>query len=582
MIISEIITINRVTKRSKLSNSLTMLATFLVVFSFLGVFSAATFASDAVMTGLQADQAEKSEDNKAEDKKCDEQPAEEKKAEEAAKEEPKVAETKKDEEPKKEEPKAEEPKKDEPKAEEPKKEEPQAAPAPESVELVFEQLQMRIKLPGVFEANNPAIIRLKADEFNAFELVEVVKQGQFVNEGDVLVKFEPKKYEEALAEKERAFKLSEMSMKEEELNFSTLEAKTPMLYEAMLLAKRYADEDLGYFYRVTEGLNEKLSDFSFKMSEFGVELAREELKQLEKMYASDDLVEETEEIILKRTKMQLQQAENYFERTKLNYERNKEVMKQREEADLKRRTKMEEIDFQKTKELFAHTLEVAKIRLERRRIQQEKEKESLDKMREDKKWLTITAPCSGVVYYGEYKDGKWNGAPMIAASLKVKENVKNDSVLMTIVEPKPTLVRITVPEKELFWVTVGTEGKAAPVAFPDLRFAVKIFEMNEYPGVANEYVALANVNVEGSKVVASMNATVDLLVYDKSTIMVPNSAIKRVDTEDDFETHGYVFVLGDENKTEKVKVRTGKTKGDKTELLEGVSAGQKILKTAEK
>ena len=471
--------------------------------------------------------------------------------------------------------------KEEPKKEEPKKEE--AKPAPESVELKNEPIRITVKLPGTFEAKEPKQIELASEEFGDFKIVEFVGHGQKINEGDTLIRFDQKKYDEALAEKERTFRLSEMSLQEEELSLKNLEDKTPMLQEAMMLAKRYTDEDFAYYNNVTEILNEKSRDFYFKWAEFRVELAREELKQLEKMYASDDLVEETEEIILRRTRMELESSERSFEASKKDYERYKEVLKDRDDVARKRRARLDELDFQKTKELFPQTLEKAKIAIDRKRIAFEKEKESLQKLREDKKWLTIRAPTSGIVYYGDYKEGKWNGAPLIFGQLKVGENVKKNTVLMSIVEPRPSLLRIAVPEKELHWLKSGTEGKVVPTANPELKFETKIFSLNEYPGVAGDYTAMLNVDVKDNKIVPSMTGNVELVVYEKKeTLLVPDTALKRVEDEDDSDTHGYVFLLKEENKTEKVKVKTGKTKAGKTEILEGVSVGQKILKTAEK
>jgi len=464
----------------------------------------------------------------------------------------------------------------------PKAEEPKPA-ALESIELKHEALRLTVKLPGTFEAKEPKQIQLKSEEFNDFKIVEFVKHGQKVSEGDTLIRFDQKKYDEALAEKERAFRLSEMSLQEEVASFKNLEDKTPLLQEAMMLAKQYADEEFAYHYNVLEAVDDKMREFSFQWAQFRVELAREELRQLEKMYASDDLVEETEEIILKRTRMELASSEQSFETSKRTYERYKEVIKARDDVARKRRARTEELDFQKTKDLFPQTLEKARIALERKQIQFEKEKESLQKLREDKKWLTIRAPVGGVVYYGEYKDGKWAGAPQIYGQLKIEENAKKETVLMSLVEERPSLLRVAIPEKELHWVKVGTEGKVIPVANPDLKFNVRISELNEYPGVAGDYVALMNVDVQGNKIVPSMNAGAEFVVYDKNdAILVPNSALKRVEDEEDSDTHGYLFLLKQDNQTEKVKVKTGKSKGEKTEILEGVSVGQKVLKTAEK
>src|SRR5207237_1152552 len=54
---------------------------------------------------------------------------------------------------------------------------------------------------------------------------------------------------------------------------------------------------------------ERMANFQVTSSNHGLEYAREELAQLQKMYRSKDLTEETEEMILKRQRHQVEQAE---------------------------------------------------------------------------------------------------------------------------------------------------------------------------------------------------------------------------------------------------------------------------------
>ena len=78
------------------------------------------------------------------------------------------------------------------------------------------------------------------------------------------------------------------------------------------------------FYDVTTLLRDpegfKLSidsmEFSLRSSQQQLENQKEELKQLEKMYRSKDLTEETEEIILKRQRFAVEQSEHFLRLTK--------------------------------------------------------------------------------------------------------------------------------------------------------------------------------------------------------------------------------------------------------------------------
>ena len=56
-----------------------------------------------------------------------------------------------------------------------------------------------------------------------------------------------------------------------------------------------------------------------------LEYVQEELKQLEKMYKADDLTEETEEIVLKRARNNVDQMKFFTEMVKYEHDRDKEI-----------------------------------------------------------------------------------------------------------------------------------------------------------------------------------------------------------------------------------------------------------------
>ena len=81
-------------------------------------------------------------------------------------------------------------------------------------------------------------------------------------------------------------------------------------------AKRLADEDLDYFNKVDGPFNEQMAAFLVKSAENDLSYETEELKQLEKMYKADDLMEDTEEIILKRARDNVERAKFMVQRAK--------------------------------------------------------------------------------------------------------------------------------------------------------------------------------------------------------------------------------------------------------------------------
>lgn len=456
---------------------------------------------------------------------------------------------------------------------------------PETLELKKEQLRLTSKLTGTFESKRSETVRLKGEVFTTFELLEVVPHGTKIRKGDVLIKFDPQKYDEAFTERKRALRLSEISLKEEEIAFKYLEKRRPLQKEAIERNQKHEEEDFVYFFNVEQDMMKKMFGFTVKVYQFYLDSAKEELRQLEKMYEADDLVEDTEEFILKRSKFMVEAQQFMFERSKVQADYMKDVMLHRMEESMRQGAKLSRYEYEMSKETFDFTFEQARLKLEKTKETHAKLVEQHEKFVKDKQMLTLKAPCDGIVYYGEYNSklspGKWNGASTVAGAMKIGESVSNKTVLFTVVDPKPSRIRATVGEKELHWIDVGTRGTVAPTAFPDVRYQVRVVERDTCPTAANNFVAIMSVDLpEDGKVFPAMTGAVELVVYDKKeTVMVPTAAIKREEMENDSWNHAYLYVY-EENKTvDKIKVKTGQVKGEKTEILSGFQSGNQVFKT---
>ena len=467
----------------------------------------------------------------------------------------------------------------------PKDETKKEEPKPDTIELKKEPLRLTVKINGLFESKKAEAVRLKGEDFGDFELKKTIPHGAKVRKGDVLIEFDPKKYEEALVEKKRALRLSEMSLKEEEINLKYLGLRHPLNKETFERSKKYDDEDLLYYFNVEQEWMKKMSGFRMKIAQFYVDNAKEELKQLEKMYAEDDLIEETEEFILKRSKFMVEVEEFFYEMDKMYSDRTLEVALPRMNVRMRHSAKLRELDYRRTRETFDFVLEQTKLRYEKAKETHGKLVEQYKKFTKDKQLLTLKSPADGIVYYGEYNGefsrGKWNNAAAVASGMKVKEVIKNNQVLFTIVDPKPTVIRIAVAEKELHWINAGTQGIVTPTAFPNDRYKVKVTQRNSVPSPSNDYVAILSVEMpDDAKVYPNMSGSVELTVYDKKeTLLVPTAALKREEMEEDSWNHAYLYVY-EEGKKEAVKkkVKTGQVKGDKTELIGGIATGTKVYK----
>lgn len=486
-----------------------------------------------------------------------------------------------------------EPAKEETKSAEPKKPEPTKPnePKPDTVELKKEPLRLTVKLNGTFEPRQTEQIRLKGKEFTNFKLSEVIEHGRKVNSGEVLVQFEPKEYEDAFADRKHALRLSEIALAEEEANMHLLEQRKQMEKTAWERSKKYEDEDFVHFFDIEWPLQKRNMEMSMKSSQFSLDSAREELRQLEKMYRDDELVEETEEFILKRQKMLVEFAAFSHERQKLIADFREKFAMPRSEISIRESKQLFDLQFEKTRKTFDFSLEQAQIRFQKMKESHAKLVKQYNDFIADKAMLTLTAPMDGIVYYGDYNGdltkGKWNNASAVAVGFRKGESVRNDQVLFTIVDPRANRLRFSVPEKELNWCKVESKGIVTPTAFPNTRLSGNIVALNDYPTVNGDYQAVLAVNVERElKIYPSMTGAVEFVSYEnKEAFLVPTAALKREEIEDDSWNHAYLYTY--ETKTEnnkeiktvsKTKTKTGEVKGDKTELLGNFNVGDQVFK----
>ena len=458
---------------------------------------------------------------------------------------------------------------------------PAAKPAPSSPPthtVKAEPFRIEISLDGTFVAQKMTEIVLKPDTWSTFKVEEAVEHGETVSRGDVLVKFDPKAIDEAVADGETNRRLSEISLKQAEANLKMLDATTPMDVAMAERAKKMADEDRARYFKIEREMDKKSAEFSLKRAQQYYENDLEELKQLEKMYAADDLTEETEEIILKRQRAEVEQSKFYLEQAKLRYEETLQIRMPRSEESMKYSDQLLELSTQKAKFSLPLTLEQQQLELEKLKVLRERSAEKFKKLLADQKLMTVEAPVGGVLYYGKCVNGTWTTGAAAAGNLKPGKSVAANDPFMTIVSTRPMVVRAVVAENDLQWIKSGLRGSARPAAYPDLRVSATVSEINGIPAADGKFAATLRVNLDADAegLMPGMTCKVKLVPYQKTrTLSVPLSALKTDEIDD---TKHYVQLVGDDAKPKKQPVEVGQRTDAKAEILDGLVAGDKVLK----
>lgn len=439
-----------------------------------------------------------------------------------------------------------------------------------------DMLRIELELDGVFTAQTMTPLELRPESWSSFKVVKAVEHGEHVEKGDVLVEFETDKIDEAIADRETAQELAELSLKQAELGLELLEKTTPIDLKMAERQKEMMAEDLKRFLEIDLELSKKSAKNSLESSEHTLEYQLEELKQLEKMYKADDLTEETEEIILKRQRHAVERARFYLELAKNRYDETMNVYLPRDKESMQVSNELYQMQMDRTKAVLPINLKQERIALEKLKVEQKRDKEKFEELKKDRDLMTLTAPASGIVYYGKCVRGKWSGATTVAEKLEPEASV-SPGTLMTIVSPRPLQIRAEVSESDLHWVHEGMNGTVKPKALPDARARATIVERDQIPGVDGKFAATFRVglNEEMDPIMPGMDCKVELVPYlKKRTLVIPAKAMKTDEVDD---TRHYVQLINDAGKPVKQAVTIGKKKDDLVEILDGLAKGDKIL-----
>ena len=145
-------------------------------------------------------------------------------------------------------------------------------------------------------------ISIQPETWADFTITSVVPQGAIVKKGDTLIGIETKHIDKNIAEAEQARASAALTLAQAKHDLAQLEMITPRSLANHERAEKEATENLAWYTEIGHPNEIEATKRSVKKAEFSLAYQQEELKQLLKMYAEDDKTEETEEIILKRTR----------------------------------------------------------------------------------------------------------------------------------------------------------------------------------------------------------------------------------------------------------------------------------------
>jgi len=433
-------------------------------------------------------------------------------------------------------------------------------------------IKIELEFDGVFEAKNTTPIVLRPEQWSTLKVLKAVDHGTRVERGDLLVALDTEEIDQAIADLRKELKLAQISYEQAQTQLAVLEKTTKLNLEA---AKRKIDaarEDYRFYDETARPLTYESAEKSLESAKNYLEYQQEELDQLEKMYASDDLTEETEAIVLRRARNALDRAKFSFKQSQASYDQLKNYLLPRHDISQKDAAERAELAYRIERETLPAALTKQRLEVEKQRVALERQREKLAELERDRAGMNVKAPTEGIVYYGDCIRGKWQSVQTYEKKLRRGGTLTPQDVFMTVVETHPLFVRAAVEEKQLTDLTVGLKGSVAPVAFPAEELPVIVQSVSLVP-LDGKYDTTLSLGGKYSDVMPGMNGKVTLTVYEKEDgLSVPPQAIGSDDAKTKF-----VMKVNKNGKHQKVLVKTGRQTDQWVEIVAGLRPGDKVL-----
>lgn len=449
---------------------------------------------------------------------------------------------------------------------------PDKAKAP-TVKVERGTIKSEASFKGVFEATDMVEVNLKPEVWSNFPVLKAVEAGTVVKSGDQLIEFDPEKIDKAIREAEYEQRMGEYQMKAMELDMPLAERANPLDMASAERAYKHAKEDYDKWVKQDKKVAIENAEFSLRSAQQSLDNQKEELKQLEKMYRSKDLVEETEEIILKRQRFAVEQSEHFLRLSKNRRDQVINIDLPRREKELTDGLERAEIAYIKAKASIPMSLDQKRLSMEKAKYDRDRSKEKFANMKKDRALFTVKAPADGVVYYGRCVQGNWTSS---ATKLQKGGAVMGDEVFMTIIKPGTLFVRGSIDEKDSKVVLPGQVCKIATPAFADAKITGAIDKVAPVP-VGGSYEVKVKLGATDVPVIPGMTAMVRVATYEKKDALTLPLPCIFADENDDDKQVVYKAVAG--GKPEKVAVKIGKKSGGKAEILSGLSEGDEVMLT---
>jgi HlyD family secretion protein/macrolide-specific efflux system membrane fusion protein len=260
---------------------------------------------------------------------------------------------------------------------------------------------------------------------------------------------------------------------------------------------------------------------------------------------------------------------------KLRHAEALKFMLPRQEESAKESTDRVTLTAEGAKIVLPLILKKQQLDLEKMKVDRARSEKTLKELLADRESMAVSSPVDGVVYLGKFADGSFSATS--AEQLQRGASLPVNKVFMTIVQPRPMVVRAETPEKDLQYVHAGLKGVARPTGYPDVKLSTTVADVADVPSAANTFDTKITIgDQDDSPLMPGMTCSVKMIGYrKKDALIVPPSALK---TDPLNEEKHFVWLVGEKGEGKRHRVTVGKRTDKEVEILKGLSEGDRVLR----
>ncbi|MFN0059854.1 MAG: hypothetical protein ACKVX7_15455 [Planctomycetota bacterium] len=439
------------------------------------------------------------------------------------------------------------------------------------------EFKRTVERPGVVRPAAATELRIELEAY-AGELLlrEITEHGTPVNKGDIVARLDTRGIEKQIEASEReaisARVRYEAAVERDQLENAAARSELDRARTAFARSERalkaYLEQELEYARRERELSNQNWNA--------GIDDQKEELAQLEAMYRADELVDATEEIVLKRSRRQLANTLASFQLYQDRQRLAVDVTEAHETASRQEAVDAQRAELARREERLAIDRRIAEDEIRKARQAAEDASERLEELQRDAAQFAIRAPQSGTLLHGAAREQLPNSLP---AHWQPYASVPARAVFLTIANADAWEVAVEIPESLVTDLKPGTAVEVAAVDASAPR-VIGTLRYKTYPaprgagapesvfdGVVTFDRKLTGwVNGQRAKVSISMNAIANALVIPKRALVRSGGA-----------NFVYSSASSPTEGAKRCAVELGPEQGDEVVVKSGLVSGQKVL-----